>query len=902
MSTTNRQKKTPMPHALRVLTSSALLLPGLFNVPALAADDDEVDFQYSHYQEGKRDIYGVFADPNTGNNTQSTKLPSKLSPIEVDSLHGMSRISLTDRVKFAFNYLQDTWSGATPVGTAPAVVAANKPEPNDSPATVSSASPLAGDIGLFYLDNKGNIYSPDNLNYDPYGNPLPGQKDNQLTHVMSYASPETRKQGDYKLGYEWDEAAVNVGGGISVENDYESRFANLGGRLDFNQKRTTVNLGLSYTNSDTHAFLDPNAAAFFNYFNYGDAFNEPNSDHRIGFANKQELPGKLTVTFDKNNHTTGVTLRGNRQDVGVQLGLSHVLSKDALLTLGMDYMRSTGYLGNPYKLAYTFSAAPPSTQDPNQPLLFGGVASLEIRPSERNQFNWNAGYTHYIEPLDAALHINYRFAHDDWHINAHTFEGDWVQPLGAGWTMTPRIRYYSQSQAFFYAPFFTAVQVVDPTTFAYVDSPLNRSLPNFYSSDQRLSGFGTLSGGVTVSKQFAKGVQLDTGFEYYTHQGGLKLGGGGEQGFADFNYWVANAALKINLGALSFHDGGVGDHVGHYHHHNNPAGVMFDHTLEKAGDYMVGYRFMRNEQAGDMLFGSKPVGTDIIAANACGDQACTVSPNNMVMNMHMLDLMYAPTNWLSLMLMPQWMDMDMDMTHFQSSNINIGHHAGIGSVPNHQVGGVGDTGLYALFKVWDQFGQQVNLSLGGTAPTGDVAIKLRDTAHNPTYDALIHYGMQLGSGTWDFKPSLTYTGEWDQFNWGAQLTGTKRLESRNKSNFVFGDIFQSSVWGGYQWTNWLSTTVRGIYTEQGAVRGHYLPVLNVSGDPFTPTHVGPFDSPANYGGEFVDLGLGINVNIPNGAFAGNALKFEWLQPINTHYHGYQLDRSGALAFTWNYGF
>ena len=171
-----------------------------------------------------------------------------------------------------------------------------------------------------------------------------------------------------------------------------------------------------------------------------------------------------------------------------------------------------------------------------------GGALLEIRPDERNLFNWHLGYNHYLEPLDAALHFNYHFAHDDWGINAHTFEADWVQPLGAGWTVTPRIRYYSQSAADFY------------TTGIYqifgADNTLLEAFPKHYSSDQRLSGFGTLSGGVTLEKKFTKGVSLETGFEYYTHQGNLKLGGGGEQAFADYDYWVANAALKVNLDAL----------------------------------------------------------------------------------------------------------------------------------------------------------------------------------------------------------------------------------------------------------------------------------------------------------------------------------------------------------------
>ncbi|MEQ1558717.1 MAG: DUF3570 domain-containing protein [Methyloglobulus sp.] len=901
--------------SLFTLTNAALILPGLLQPTAYAAEDDGVDFQYSHYQEGKRDISGLAYDFNGG--FYSTKLPNKLNPIEVDSTHGSGRFTLTERIKFAFNYTQDTWSGATPISTAPLGSGSNRPvfrytKPDSSAGIIIGASPLAKDQVQFFLDKNLNIYQhggPDSTT----GQIIPGSKNNKLVHTLSYASPETRKQGDFKLSYEWDEAAVDVGGGISVENDYESRFVNLGGRMDFNQKQTTVNLGLSYTNSDTFATLDPDGLQFFDTTKYDNSYLDSSEDSsgntifKIVPKNPLVSAGEIdsTYQFRENGQfsLTSAILRGNRQDWSTQLGLTQVLNKDAALELNMGYTRSTGYLGNPYKLVSVISASG-STEviQANKPFQAGRYSTLEIRPDERNQLNWAIGYNQYFEPFDAALHFDYRFTHDDWGIHAHTFEADWVQPLSSGWMVTPRFRYYSQSSADFYAPVFFELYQEDvynqETGEVIVPGRYIKKLPEIYSSDQRLSGFGTLSGGVTVSKQFSKGVSLETGFEYYTHQGGLKLGGG-EGKFADFDFWVANVALKINLDAVA----GSGDslHASHNHQHSNsPAGVMFDHALEKSGDFMVGYRYMRNEQAGDMLLGSQAVTPDEVRFNACGDQECMVAPKQMTMAMHMLDLMYAPTDWLSVMLMPQWVDMEMNMIPLVE-HVGHGHNHG-GAVHSHQTGGVGDTGLYALFKLFDHPQHHITLSLGGTAPTGDNQVMLRKTNTNP-YPAFIHYGMQLGSGTWDFKPSLTYTGNVDDFSWGTQVTGTLRLEGSNSSNFAFGDSFQSSVWGGYHWTNWLATTVRGVYTWQDSIRGDYPPIIDDSyGYPYTPTHVGPFDNTSNYGGQYVDLGLGINVTIPSGAFVGNTLKFEWLQPLHTDYNGYQLDRDGALNFTWSYGF
>jgi hypothetical protein len=911
------KKNNKLP-SLKALTATALSLPGLFTPIAYAADDDEIDFQYSHYQEGKRDIYGEVVDFSTGARSYP-KLPQNLNPIEVDSVHGSARVSLTDRVKFAFNYIQDTWSGATPIGTAPTLAVANVPRYGNQNQTgiITGASPYAyptnGNTPLL-MDKDHNFFG--SAIFDPVTNSFtPGIRNNQLTHVLSYASPETRKQGDFKLSYHWDEAMLNIGGGISIENDYESRFGNLGGNFDFNQKRTTVNWGVSYTNSSTFARLDPDALGFYDSTAYdnsiGNAAYDPNTGQYSLVVSPQDshvssahIDNKWTLDPSTLELSRTSILYGNRQDWGFNMGLSQILDKDSFLSFDLAYTRSTGYLGNPYKLVYAFEILP----SPNIPGFYetspNSRALLEVRPNERNQFNWHLSYNRYVESLDAALHFNYHFFHDDWGIQAHTFEGDWVQPLGAGWTVTPRIRYYSQSAADFYTTGIFASQ------YKYDDQGRLIMPRTFFSSDQRLSGFGTLSGGVTVAKQFSKGICLETGFEYYTHQGSLKIGGGGEQAFADYDYWVANAALKVKLDALNAPGSGHAGHDSHHHHSNAPAGVMFDHTLPKAGDFMVGYRFMRNEQAGDMLFGAHPASLDIVNTNACVGRECAVTPDFMAMSMHMLDLMYAPTDWLTLMLMPQWMDMEMAMTPNDNVQLSGGGHGGHGAIHEHQTGGIGDFGAYALFKAFDHPNHHLTISLGGTAPTGDVDIVQRKTSINTIYNLPMHYGMQLGSGTWDFKPALTYAGELDNFLWGAQANATIRLENKNKSGYALGDIFQGSVWGGYQWTNWLATTARGVYTSQGKIQGQF-PTIYVDGYdengnpavlPYVNQHIGPFDFPGNYGGQFVDVGFGVNVTIPSGAFQGNTLKFEWLQPVHTDYNGYQLDRDYALNFTWSVGF
>ncbi|MFA6162351.1 MAG: DUF3570 domain-containing protein [Methylobacter sp.] len=847
--------------SLQALTVAALALPGLVLPAAYAAEEDEVNFQYGHYQESKRNLYNVQNDKN---------------PIEVDSLFGKAKVSLSDRIKFAFNYTQDTWSGATPITTAPLVFGGNRSyqatTASGSTITAGASPYLTGEILL----NKNFIPLGRDSNFEATGeNP-------QLVHTLSTASPETRKQGDFKLGYEWDEAALDIGGGISVENDYESRFGNINGRWDFNQKLTSLNLGLSYTNSSTSAILDPDAEPYI---------------IKTAYLGQIEQTDNLKI------------LHGKREDWATSLGLTQVLNKDALVESSIGYTRSTGYMANPYKAMTVVFVDP----DQDTEFLTGNVkAFLEQRPDERNQLNLGSRYIQHVGILDAALHLDYRFFHDDWGINAHTFEADWVQPVGSSWTVTPRVRYYSQDAADFYSPYLLSNQAFSKAVFDPVTDNVSivnydpKKLPANFSSDQRLSGFGALSGGVTVNKQFSKAVSLEAGFEYYTHAGSLKLGGGGEGSYSDFNYYEANAALRVNLSALD--SGGHGDHSSHeahsHHGSHGPAGVMFDHMLGKTNDMMVGYRFMYSRQSGDMLHGSNTASDLDIVNNGCGSDRCRLTPTYMDMSMHMLDIMYAPTDWLNLMLMPQFMDMEMNLRTLDGAPpVDPGGHIHTGT--GHATGGVGDTGMYALVKLFDMPMHHVHLGLGVSAPTGDVDIKLRRTHKRD--EGFIHYGMQLGSGTWDFKPSLTYTGKLDDWSWGAQLSGTKRLEDKNESGYALGDIFQSTAWGGYSLTRWLSASIRGVYTVQGAINGQFNPTPGVVGvnyelvDNVNPKS-GPMDFPTSYGGRYWDIGFGLNAVVTGGALAGNSFGVEWLQPVSTDVNGYQLDRVGALSATWSLAF
>lgn len=320
-----------------------------------------------------------------------------------------------------------------------------------------------------------------------------------------------------------------------------------------------------------------------------------------------------------------------------------------------------------------------------------------------------------------------------------------------------------------------------------------------------------------------------------------------------------------------------------------PAGVMFDH-MHKAGSSMIGFRYANTSAGSPTVHGIHTVTDDVIAERGCAPHTCSMKTTDMTMNMYMLDIMYAPTDWVTLMVMPMWMTHDMTMSPLRLTQHGRGDEHGGGHAGGHSGGHGGHSGPHAHgVDGWGDtiFGPELRLAHGPnyhlqfapmfSAPTGKVDFKQNGV--------FTHYCMQLGSGTWDFWPSLTYTGRSDRLTWGAQLLGIVRMEKENESGYWLGDVFQATGWVSYLFADWISASIRGLYTEQGKIEGHYNGPHN---------HSSPPDLQFNYGGQFWDIGFGVNTVVPSGPLKGLRLSAEWLQPVQDHPNGFQPRRDGTI--------
>jgi len=189
------------------------------------------------------------------------------------------------------------------------------------------------------------------------------------------------------------------------------------------------------------------------------------------------------------------------------VGVSQVLSRNDFGQINFYYAQQRGYLTDPYKALY----------------------GVDQRPDKRDQMALLVRWNHFFDRFNAALRTSYRFYHDDWDVNAHTGTVEWAQELPHGLTLTPSLRYTTQSAAFFY---------FDPVYDATSGPPFPPGYfvnPNaFYSADQRLSAFGGIAPGLKLAKSFPGGWTVDGRAEYYEQRGDWRIGGDGSPGLQDF--------------------------------------------------------------------------------------------------------------------------------------------------------------------------------------------------------------------------------------------------------------------------------------------------------------------------------------------------------------------------------
>lgn len=324
-----------------------------------------------------------------------------------------------------------------------------------------------------------------------------------------------------------------------------------------------------------------------------------------------------------------------------------------------------------------------------------------------------------------------------------------------------------------------------------------------------------------------------------------------------------------------------------------PIGVMGDHTHE-AGEWMFSYRYMHMGMEGNRI-GTAGASADAIVTSVPNrffgmpmqPPTLRVVPTSMTMDMHMLGVMYAPRDWLTLMAMGMHVTKEMKHVTFMgpAGTLPLGNFTTESS-------GFGDSTLMGLLRVHSDQGRRMHLNLGLTLPTGSNT--RAGTVLTPMGGAPVlrlPYAMQSGGGTYNFKPGATYTSVNGSFSWGAQYLAELAL-GKNAQGYALGNVHMLSAWVGYAPASWISGSLRLAGETRKNIRG------------IDPAIVAPVQTadPANYGGERLDIVFGINLIGQEGALGGHRLGFEIEVPLHQDLNGPQMERDWALTMGWQKSF
>lgn len=302
-----------------------------------------------------------------------------------------------------------------------------------------------------------------------------------------------------------------------------------------------------------------------------------------------------------------------------------------------------------------------------------------------------------------------------------------------------------------------------------------------------------------------------------------------------------------------------------------PISVMGDHVHHK-GELMFSYRYMTMDMR--QLRQGKD---DATTADAHSNYM--VAPLDMTMNMHMLGAMYAPSDKITLMIMANYLENDMNL---QMRN---------GNLFATNTSGLGDVSVNALYSIFNKNRKAMHAQVGVTIPTGSIEEKnlLPMSMGNAVQ---LPYPMQLGTGSFGANLGLTFLGQCDKFSWGHQLSGMININD-NDQDYKFGNR--------YKFNNWIAAKAGENLSVSIRLEGLLVDEIDGASASLNPMMVTTADT-KNSGATFINSGFGLNYLVRNGGLKGLRFATEISTPLYQDLNGIQLKQNYNLTFGVQYAF
>ncbi|QAY94703.1 alpha-amylase [Methylovirgula ligni] len=326
-----------------------------------------------------------------------------------------------------------------------------------------------------------------------------------------------------------------------------------------------------------------------------------------------------------------------------------------------------------------------------------------------------------------------------------------------------------------------------------------------------------------------------------------------------------------------------------------PAGV-YGAGMVGAGHFMFSYTpsYMRME---DNYIGSSIVSPDTIATTVklpmpmmmmgMTFDTYRIVPTSMDMQMHMFHAMYGVTDWLNIMVMGAYDLKSMTMLTYKGA---MGDTA-LGSTTN-RTSGFGDTSVMSLWRVYKDPINEVHINVGLSLPTGSTTETMNMLMPMGTYMTMrANYGMQLGTGTVDLLPGVTYLGHIAQWSWGAIYRGRLALGD-NTEGYEYGYRQEISGWAGYRWIPGVTSTFRVQGEVDDRIHGADPQIMGLMQG----------SNPYFYGGQRINLLGGLEVSGAPFGLQHVSLAIEGGAPVYQNLNGPQLGEAWQLTGALHVGF
>ncbi len=324
-----------------------------------------------------------------------------------------------------------------------------------------------------------------------------------------------------------------VSGHASFSTEYDYSSAGLGGSFTklFNDKNTEFTIS-------AQAYID---AWRPRYPTELDSYLEAGGSLTNGFFRTIDILNQNGAIIDKtgNNGDIWSPVEGfelikdkGRNTYSASISFSQILSKNAQISLFFDIVQQQGWLANPMQRVY-FADKPnyfvgnaadiDNYTSSTNTKVFQLADDIERLPNTRFKFPIGMRLNYFINEV-ISLRTYYRYYSDDWGVISHTARVELPVKISSKFTLYPSYRYYTQTQADYFAPFDTHL-----------------STDEFYTSDYDLSAFNADEYGFGISytdiftklKVYKFGLKtIDLRFASYNRTTGLTA-------------WIVSGAFKF---------------------------------------------------------------------------------------------------------------------------------------------------------------------------------------------------------------------------------------------------------------------------------------------------------------------------------------------------------------------